>query len=61
MCRTAKRPTRTKGCLIIMWPRYRAQQNPAVRVPKNSLVEMYESFGENYKLCSSVDGTLLVI
>lgn len=41
--------------------RYRAQQNPAVRVPKNSLVEMYESFGENYKLCSAVDGTLLVI
>lgn len=41
--------------------RYRARKSPGIRIPKNSLVEMYESFGDNYKLCSSVDGTLLVI
>lgn len=36
---------------------YRSRKNPSVRVPRNSLVEMYSSF--NYKVCSSADGELL--
>ncbi len=41
--------------------RYRALRHPGVQIPPNSLVEMYESFGDTYKLCSSVDGTLLIM
>ncbi len=36
---------------------YRARKNPAIEVPKNTLVETYQNW--NYKLCSSADGELL--
>ncbi len=50
-----------KGVPYYYVARYRAQRMSGVRIPQNSLAEMYESFGENYKLCSSVDGTLLIL
>lgn len=36
---------------------YRATRDPTVKVPRNSLAEMYAQW--NYKLCSSADGELL--
>lgn len=46
-----------KGVAYYYVARYRAKRNPGVRIPHNSLAEMYDSFG--YKVCSSVDGQLL--
>ena len=46
-----------KGVAYYYVARYRAQKNPNLKLPRNSLAEMYESFG--YKVCSAVDGQLL--
>ncbi len=46
-----------KGVAYYYVARARAKRNPNIRIPRNSLAEMYESYG--YKLCSSVDGELL--
>ena len=46
-----------KGAAYYYVARARAQRDPKVVIPRNTLAQSYDSYG--YKICSSVDGQLL--